>query len=130
MPKSLRHNLQRLTARILVAMQLALLLVPIGLPVSAKAAPGKGQIVICTIEGLKLLNLADGSKQDIPSQEQKARHCPLCVLHASAALLVVQTALTAPLMHHGAPLSMQVAEPPLLRISLARGSRGPPVSLA
>lgn len=77
-----------LTARLLAALQVMLLCAPLGIALPAEAAgPGGKQIVICTVEGLKLLNLADGSGQDVPRHDAKARHCPLCVLTGDPALL-------------------------------------------
>lgn len=79
---------RRFIASVLVVLHLAALLTH-GLSQTAQAADDlakrTGSIVICTLQGVMLLNPADGSKQPVPPANSTAKHCALCLIPANIA---------------------------------------------
>jgi hypothetical protein len=124
---------RRFIATALVVLHLAALLVH-GLSQTAQAADDlakrAGGIVICTLQGVMLLNPADGTKQPLPSKTNTATHCVLCLIPANIATppAYEAAAFNPPSFHHK-PLRYALADGVSLPGTVKRSSppRAPPV---
>lgn len=93
------------------------------------AASGSSWVEMCTATGLKMVNLADFVKGELPKPMPMGQDCDYCPLAASIAPLLLLIALVFPLIaDHVVSLARQI----VLRIfsyPSGLGSRGPPILL-
>jgi hypothetical protein len=91
---------------------------------------GSSWVEMCTVSGLKLVNIADFGKGETPTKTMPmGQDCAYCPLAASIASLLLLIALIFPLI---AEHAVTVARQTLIRVFLypsGLGSRGPPVLL-
>jgi hypothetical protein len=96
---------------------------------SNNADSGSNWVEMCTATGLKIVNLADFGKSELPKPTQMGQDCAYCPLAASVAPLLLLIALIFPLIAENA---ITIARQTVLRVFLypsGLGSRGPPVLL-
>lgn len=134
----LRANRRRfsLLSALVLALQTLAVTVAVGANTAAAAAEGSNLVMICTANGIQMVDLSNPDSEPVPVSGQ--HQCPLCIVGCAncaapafdPALLVVVIALLVPVEELSAPVSHRVVQVPDHRTIDVSSPRGPPQARA